>query len=220
MKKNQYITILLLILVGAGCIEKELEPAPTVGHADPIVSYEEAIAFPDEPIEVKVMAMPCLAFSYNEGFLKWVDAYIQGDSDPAKMMADRLGLPEKADLKLMQILKISHPDGSTKTNICLIHKQAGIISWAVEFNDSTSIYSYRNGVYSTISVKSHLLEKDQFCLPRIITDTKLQWICKDQNEPNWQQVHVQRKTGQIDVIDCIREKNGEQVEPGLGCIEL
>ncbi|MFZ6015662.1 MAG: hypothetical protein ACOYUZ_04905 [Patescibacteria group bacterium] len=210
----------VIFLTAAGCAQEPPQPAPVIGQAEPIVSDVEAAAFIDEPIEVKTMAMPCLLFTNNDGFLRWVDAYGLGENEQALLMATRQSLPKEADPELIKALVVSHPEGATYSNICVIHKQAQMISWAVEFVSSTTIYSYRGGKQTSLNVQSHALEKDQFCQPRIITNTKLQWVCKDPNEKNWRQVHVQRKTGQMEVLDCIAEKDGKEVRPGIGCLTL
>ena len=243
MPYKYLLTMFLLtaVYLGSGCLPEEAEApkeatknAPVISKTQILVSRDEAVAAPDEQVQVgNKMAMPCLQFKHSEGFLKWVDAYEEGKDAKALEMATKVHLPESPEEALIQVLRHSQAEGALQTSLCGIHNTLGIFSWAVEYPDATNVYAYSdpNSEYLTVDVASRTKDGQTFtsttdltkvglpaCLPKTITNTELIWFCGTPFE-NWREVHVNRKLGNMVQLSCEIEKDGEKIKPGLGCLD-
>ncbi|MBD3281943.1 hypothetical protein GF391_04330 [Candidatus Uhrbacteria bacterium] len=237
----KYLFIMLLLtLVGlaSGCLPEEVEQAKetkdnatVLATTQILVSQDEAAAAPDEQIEIgNKMAMPCLQFKHSEGFLRWVEAYEEGEDAKALGMAERIHLPEEPEEALIETLRESQVEGALQTSLCGIHSTLNIFTWAVEYADATNIYAYRdpNSERLTVDMAARTEKGQTFtstteltrlglpvCLPKTITNNELIWFCGTPFE-NWKEVHVNRKLGNMVKLSCEPDENGQ---PGLGCLD-
>jgi hypothetical protein len=228
-----YLSFLLIIVVfGAGCLEEPpLQNAPIISKTQNIVSEEDALSATNEPVVISKASLPCLQFKFRDGFFNWLNSYEKEDPYTIEKSAS-LNLPAKPDPGFIEALRDSQVEGSLQTSICNIHKDLGVFSWAVEFPNETKIYTYRKPRYESLTVEMNAVTVlgDSYtsttdltqmgfptCLPKKITNTELIWFCGTPFE-NWKQVHVNRNLGNMVQISCIRERDGEEVPVGAGCL--
>jgi len=220
MKLKLFIFPLSLLVFGAGCTQPEQNTTVVIMQTPTIVPIEEAAKAPADPITQGPIAMPCLQFPKKDGFFRWMDAYRNASDAQAVLMAENVFLPEKADLSMLEALKMTHTTDSETTTICTLQRALNVTSWAVQNPDYVSIYAYYKGASQHLSVPvTSSFTESFYCLPRKMNLQELIWICGDAPSAHWIQVHVNRRSGEMKEIACDTEKDGKTVEPGLGCLK-
>ncbi|MBU2567046.1 hypothetical protein KKG46_05840 [Patescibacteria group bacterium] len=210
------LPVFFLILLGVGC-EQAKTPANIINETSAIVPLSEAAAAPDEPLKKGIAAMPCLQFTDNQGFLRWLDAYRLGENLDAISMAKSINLPEQPSTAFIEALKMSHPNDVIQTQICVIHKDLGLITWNSDFANTTNVYTYYDGGDAKISLDRPSGQDGAYCLPNKITDNEMIYKC-GKGPGAWKQVHVNRKTGEMRAVLCETEKDGQAVDTWEGCL--
>lgn len=200
-----------LTLLGAGCLSQ----APS-GPGSALVPPTE---------EKSAVKIPCLAFEHREGFAAWLDAYEANQAD-AVHLAAQAQLPEKADQKLIADMRASLNNGATPSFLCALDEEGKDITWVMEPPETSGkdcrdlFYVSVNGLGTVNDLTSNGRGTDchQLCKPKRIEPDLLVWQCdirEADDKKTWSQMHMNRKTGEAEIVQCQKDKLGMP----NGCIE-
>ncbi len=216
MKKIGTFSLLIAVLtIGNGCTK--IEPAPEIAQALPIIPMETASKAMDEPVPIQVGAMPCLQFKDKDGFGKWLEAYRAGEPPEAMELARSIHLPEPASEAQTELWSQALMTDNPKISICTIHQGLQLSTWAIQEKEVSKIYVYwkENWSHLEIPIRQKISNKP-FCLPEQVTNNEFIWSCTyDFKDPEWTQVHVNRKSGEMKAIACKKTENGQLLQ---GCL--
>ncbi len=211
MMKPAVLGVLTLALIGAGCT-KTLPPTPV-----PTLEPPTAAAPSTQP--------PCLAFNDTDGFARWIDAYAMGNNETALSLARQVGLPERAEKKLVSDLRDSLAGSSKPSFLCALDDTGKNVVWVTEnwtggqgCRDTFYVSLNGEGTVSDFTADGRTEPCNQLCTPKRQDPDLLVWQCDLQESgdaKSWTQIHMNRTTGASELLQCQKDALGM---PG-GCVE-
>lgn len=206
-----FLPFLALAAIGAGCL-KPLPPAPT-----PTLEPPAAAAPSDQP--------PCLAFNDVDGFARWIDAYANGEDETARSLARQVGLPERAEPKLVADLRNSLSGSAKPSFLCTLDERGQNVAWVTEnwigagrCHDTFYVSINGVGTVSDFTADGRVENCDRLCAPKRQNPDTLVWQCdlveKDGNKA-WTQLQMNRATGEVEPLPCKQDALGT----APGCAE-
>lgn len=203
--------VAVLALAGAGCV-------PSFQKTDaPRFSLPEEKPAPE--------ALPCLTFEHREGFAAWLDAYEAGTED-AVSLAQRARLPEHADKKLINDMRMSLNTGALPSFVCSLSADGTDAAWVMEptapegteCRDMFYVSVGGLGTTSDLSSTGRTTDCRKLCKPKRWEPDLLVWQCdmrEKDGKKEWSQMHMNRKDGKIEIIKCQKDSLGIPA----GCLE-